>query len=134
MIKYYKLFDMLNRKGMKKTDLLEIISSPTLAKLSKGEIIKTDIVDKICQFLECQPGDIMEVIPEENSKNFIDDKVVKEMYNRYETYHNEITKEEFEVLLKKYTKIKNGEGKINQTKLTEEIKKLFEIKYTNNTK
>lgn len=62
MIKYFKLFDLLNRKGMKKTDLLKVISSPTLAKLSKGETIKTDIIDKICLYLKCQPGDIMECI------------------------------------------------------------------------
>ena len=65
MIKYYKLFDLLNRKGIKKTELLTIISSPTLAKLSKGAIIKTDMIDKICCFLNCQPGDIMEYINEE---------------------------------------------------------------------
>ncbi|EOU1489389.1 helix-turn-helix transcriptional regulator [Clostridium perfringens] len=59
-IKYYKLFDLLNRKGMKKTDLLKIISSPTLAKLSKGDIVTTEVIQKICDFLECQPGDIME--------------------------------------------------------------------------
>ena len=61
MIKYYLLFDLLMRKGMKKTDLLEVISAPTLAKLSKGEAVKTDIIDKICTFLKCQPGQIMEV-------------------------------------------------------------------------
>lgn len=65
MIKYYKLFDLLNRRGYKKTDLLTIISSPTLAKLSKGETIKTDIIDKICEFLNCQPCDIMEYEPTE---------------------------------------------------------------------
>ncbi|MCC8024727.1 MAG: helix-turn-helix domain-containing protein [Clostridium sp.] len=65
MIKYYKLFDLMNRRNIKKTDLLNIISSPTLAKLSKGETIKTDIIDKICQFLHCQPGDIMECIERE---------------------------------------------------------------------
>lgn len=59
-IKYYKLFDLLNRKGMKKTDLLKTISSPTLAKLSKGDIVTTEVIQKICDFLECQPGDIME--------------------------------------------------------------------------
>lgn len=60
MIKYYKLFDLLNRRGMKKTDLLEYISSPTLAKLGKGESVNTSVIDKICTVLECQPGDIME--------------------------------------------------------------------------
>jgi DNA-binding Xre family transcriptional regulator len=47
-IKYYKLFDLLNRKGMKKTDLLDILYSPTLAKLAKGESVTTDILCKIC--------------------------------------------------------------------------------------
>jgi Predicted transcriptional regulator len=64
MIRYYKLFDLINRKNMKKTDLLEIISSPTLAKLSKGEIITTEVIEKICNFLNCQPGDIMENVNE----------------------------------------------------------------------
>lgn len=58
---YYNLFDLLNRRGMKKTDLLQVISSKTLAKLSKGENIQVDVIEKICIFLDCQPSDIMEV-------------------------------------------------------------------------
>ena len=65
MMKYYKLFIMLDKKGMKRTDLLKIVSSVTLAKLGKGESVTTDILCKICAFLNCQPGDIMEYIPEE---------------------------------------------------------------------
>lgn len=65
MIKYYRLFDLLNRRGMKKTDLYEIITAPTLSKLSKGESVTTDTIAKICKFLNCQPGDIMEYIAEE---------------------------------------------------------------------
>lgn len=61
-IKYYKLFDLLTRRNMKKTDLLTILSSPTLAKLSKGETVTTEVIAKICKFLNCQPGDIMEYI------------------------------------------------------------------------
>ena len=62
MMKYYKLLDLLSRRDMKKTDLLEVISAPTLAKLSKGESVTTDVLCKICAFLDCQPGDIMEFI------------------------------------------------------------------------
>ena len=65
MIKYYKLFDLLNRKGLKKTDLLKILSSATVAKLSKGENVNTDVINKICKFLNVQPADIMEYIEEE---------------------------------------------------------------------
>ena len=60
MMKYYRLFDLLTRRDMKKTDLLNVISAPTLAKLSKGESVTTDVLCKICEYLECQPGDIME--------------------------------------------------------------------------
>lgn len=60
MMKYYKLFDLLTRRGMKKTDLLNVISAPTLAKLSKGESVTTDVLCKVCDFLWCQPGEIME--------------------------------------------------------------------------
>lgn len=60
MIRYYRLFELLDKKGMKKTDLLDIISSPTLAKLAKGESVTTTIIDKICSYLQCQPNDIME--------------------------------------------------------------------------
>lgn len=125
MIKYYKLFDLLNRKGMKKTDLLKIISSPTLAKLSKGDIIKTDIIDKICQFLNCQPGDIMESIPEQTYESLMTENIIDEMYDKYDIYQDLISKEEFKELLKRYTKIKNGEGIIDQSKLTEKIKQIY---------
>lgn len=59
---YNKLFALLATKGLKKTDLLELakISSPTLAKLSKGETVTTEVISKICFALNCQPGDIME--------------------------------------------------------------------------
>lgn len=60
MMKYYRLFDLLARRDMKKTDLLSVISAPTLARLSKGETVKTDVLCKICDFLDCQPSDIME--------------------------------------------------------------------------
>ena len=60
MIKYYRLFDVLNRKGIQKTSLLTVISPATLAGLSKGKLVNTSSIDKICEFLQCQPGDIME--------------------------------------------------------------------------
>lgn len=62
MIVYYKLFDLLNRRGMKKSDLLAVISSKTIAKLSKAKPLEMNSIVKICKFLDCQPGDIMEVV------------------------------------------------------------------------
>lgn len=63
-IKYYKLFDMLNRMELKKTDLIKLagITSTTLARLSKNQTVNIEIIDRICCSLHCQPGDILECI------------------------------------------------------------------------
>ena len=68
MIRYNKLFALLAMRGMKKTDLLEVVSSPTLAKLGKNQSITTSVLSSICEFLNCQPGDIMEYVPENKAQ------------------------------------------------------------------
>ena len=68
-LRYYKLFDLLNRKGLKKSHLREVVSGATVAKLAKHEIVTTDSITKICEFLNCQPGDIMELVKNENIDN-----------------------------------------------------------------
>jgi DNA-binding Xre family transcriptional regulator len=65
-ITYKPLFHLLVDKGMKGTDLTRqgIISAPTLAKLNKGETVDGKVIARICEFLKCQPGDLMEYLPE----------------------------------------------------------------------
>ena len=55
---------------MKRIDLRAAakISSGTLAKLGKNESVSTDVLVRICHALECDIGDIMEVLPSENNK------------------------------------------------------------------
>lgn len=44
----------------------KIIGTETLEKMRKGEgHIDTRTIEKICKELDCQPGDIMEYIPDE---------------------------------------------------------------------
>lgn len=119
MIKYHKLFDLLNRRGMKKTDLLKIISSPTLAKLSKGETIKTDIIDKICEYLNVQPGEIMEY-----SKYAVDEKILSEFCDRYDNFYDLIPKKEMmDIAAKEFKKTAKG-WQLNQNKFLDIIKNL----------
>lgn len=69
-IKFYKLLDLLNRKGINKEELRKRtnISSSTMAKLSKNEYVSLKVIESICKELNCQPGDIMEYILEEDKK------------------------------------------------------------------
>lgn len=69
MIVYDKLHRLLRTKGMKYTDLRAVVSGPTLAKMNKGESVTTTILSRICTYLECQPGDIMENIPSPSDKS-----------------------------------------------------------------
>lgn len=67
-INYRKLFKLMNEKRLKKTDLKEILSSQTIAKLSKNEYISGESIAKICIYLNCQPGEIMEIEEEKNNQ------------------------------------------------------------------
>ena len=63
-VSYKKLWKLLIDKNMKKKDLRAAtgISTTTLAKLGKNENVSTDILSKICKALECDVGDIMEML------------------------------------------------------------------------
>lgn len=53
----------MEQRNITKTELRENIgiSTATLAKLSKNELIAMKVIGDICDFLNCQPGEIMEL-------------------------------------------------------------------------
>ncbi|EPY11187.1 XRE family transcriptional regulator [Paenibacillus sp. E194] len=66
MISYKPLQKLLIDREIKKQDLLKMtgISSATMAKLNTNEYVSLEVIDKICSALNCQPGDLLEHIPE----------------------------------------------------------------------
>ena len=67
-IKYEKLFVLLKEKGFSSYRLRKekLISQSTLQKLRTGDgIIDSRTVERLCALLDCQPGDIMEYVPDE---------------------------------------------------------------------
>lgn len=60
---YTKLFKLLKERNISKTMLQNKIgmSSTTIAKLSKNEFISMKVLEDICIYLNCQPGDILEM-------------------------------------------------------------------------
>ena len=71
MISYKKLWHILLDKDLKKKDLVTLanVSSYTISKLSRGDNVTTDVLQKICKALKCNIGDIMDVLPDEANKN-----------------------------------------------------------------
>lgn len=67
MVSYDKLWKLLIDKKMTKTALCKKadMSSSTMAKMGKNETISMDVLIRICKALNCNVGDIMDVISEE---------------------------------------------------------------------
>lgn len=57
----------MHRQGFSKEELRKKIqvSSATMAKISKNEPISLEVINKVCSVLNCQPGDILEYIPDQ---------------------------------------------------------------------
>lgn len=55
-------------RDMKKKDLLATakISQSSLSKMGRNENVNIDILVKVCKALNCDIGDIMEIIPDDN--------------------------------------------------------------------
>lgn len=67
-VSYKKLWKLLIDKDWKKKDLQDAagISWASVTKLSKGETVSMEVLMKVCKALECDIGDIMELIPSED--------------------------------------------------------------------
>ena len=66
MIVYYRLDSLLKERNVTKTQLCKDtgISTNVVSKISKNEVLKTDTLNRICEYLKVQPSEIMEWIPD----------------------------------------------------------------------
>lgn len=69
-ISYNKLWKMLIDREMNKKDLKEAtgLSAASIAKLGKGANITTDVLLKICETMDCELEDIMEIKREQRDE------------------------------------------------------------------
>lgn len=75
-VSYKKLWKLLIDKDMTRTDLRRAIgaSSSTFAKLSRGEFVSGDLLARICEALNCNVGDMMDVIHCDDQKVELNEK------------------------------------------------------------
>ncbi len=63
---------MLAKRKMSVTELSERVgitmANISILKNGKAKAIKLDTLEKICKALDCQPGDILEYVPDEEEK------------------------------------------------------------------
>lgn len=70
VVSYNKLWKILIDKGMKKIDLMKSakIGTSTLSKLGKNQFVSMEVLVKICKVLDCNIGDIVDFIPDEDQE------------------------------------------------------------------
>ena len=70
-ISYSRLWKLLIDKNMNKSQLRSAagISTNAIAKLGKGESVSLETLEKICIALDCNIGDIVELVPNEEKNN-----------------------------------------------------------------
>ena len=70
-VSYNGLWKMLIDRKMYKKDLVaELnISSATLAKMGKGECVSMGVLERICDYMDCNIGDVMSFEKEEKKED-----------------------------------------------------------------
>lgn len=43
----------------------KLLGEATMTDIRKGQIVSVENLSRLCKLLECQPGDILEYVPEE---------------------------------------------------------------------
>lgn len=63
----FDIIAALREKGYRSTRIRneKILSESTMQKFRTGEMVSTDNIERLCRLLDCQPGDIIEYVPDE---------------------------------------------------------------------
>ena len=63
-VSYNGLWKKVSDENLQKKDLMENlnISSTTIAKMGKGEMVSMSVLEKICNYLDCNIGDICDAV------------------------------------------------------------------------
>ena len=69
-ISYNKLFHLMKDRSIKKIDLRKYGFSPTIVnRLVTNSNVNVSTIIRLCEIIDCQPGDIMEYIPDKHESN-----------------------------------------------------------------
>lgn len=68
---YNKLLKKMKEHGVTSYTIKrdKIIGQATMKKIKEGGDIDTRTINKLCELLHCQPGDILEYVPDEGNRH-----------------------------------------------------------------
>ena len=62
-VSYNGLWKLLRENGLRKQNLVDDVgvSPVTISKMGKGKMVNDKVIDRICEYLECEPKDIIAI-------------------------------------------------------------------------
>ena len=65
-VSYNRLFKLMIDRKMRKKDLCELagVSTSTMSNMGRDEIVSLEVIDRICQKLNCNVEDVLEIRPD----------------------------------------------------------------------
>lgn len=62
-VSYNGLWKLLRENGLRKQNLVDDVgvSPVTVSRMGKGKMVNSNVIDRICEYLKCQPRDIVEI-------------------------------------------------------------------------
>ena len=62
-VSYNGLWKLLRENGLRKQNLVDDVgvSPVTVSKMGKGKMVNDKVIDRICDYLNCRPKDIIEL-------------------------------------------------------------------------
>lgn len=69
-INFLKLQEIMTKKGIKKFDLRKAGFNPNIidkvlsGELDKNKRVDTETINRLCEYFDCQPGEIMSYTPD----------------------------------------------------------------------
>ena len=75
MISYKRLWETMREKGVTQYTLIKYfhVSPAQITRLKRNESVSTHTIEMFCRILHCDVSDIMEYIPEDDTKPSVTD-------------------------------------------------------------
>ena len=68
-VSYKKLFDIMEKRGLKKYWLRQ--NPKVVDALKNDRNVNVSTILDLCRLLDCQPGDLLEYIPDDSTNNSV---------------------------------------------------------------
>ena len=130
IVSYNGLWKLLIDKNMTRKDLEAKVSASTVAKMGRGELVAMAVLLRICEYMDCNIGDIVSFEKNKGDQAYERMKAVVDMYNnrrKDEAFANEVLDDVAEQLAQLLHELKSEKNSFETMGIDYEEKAFYDI-------